>query len=197
MLLQISLEIKCDLLFTTRAIFSTDNCNTLRFIIDEQKKTGKNFFACVSVTRFSKKTMYLEPPPIPTPSERILMLRRLKEMGATTVLAMRPFLPVVDIDDYLEILNKSKDFVDIVLGECFYFSRGGIIQKRVFPAGIPKEFEVNITRNLKMDFDDNSADWDIWDSTEYRDKVKSECEKYGLVFGMHSDDAIREYLEKK
>lgn len=195
LLYKIVMEIDCDLLFTTRTTFTEENYNTLKLIIDEQKRTKNMLYACVSITRFSESVAYLEPCPIPTPTERINVLRRLKELGATTVLATRPFLPVVDVQDYLQIIDMARDFTDIVLGECFYFIRGGTVQQRVFPKGIPPELEVNIVRNQKMSFDDNSASWDIWDSSEYQEAVQRKCKELGIMFAMHSDDGFREYLQ--
>ena len=48
-----------------------------------------------------------------------------------------------------------------------------------------------------MPFDDNTAKWDIWDSTEYQNAVKCKCEEVNLVFAMHSDEGIEQYLYKK
>jgi DNA repair photolyase/8-oxo-dGTP pyrophosphatase MutT (NUDIX family) len=196
LLYRIAMEFDCDLLFTTRTKFSEENYTTLKIIADEQKRTNNSFYACMSITRYSDNVGYVEPEPIPTPDERIEVLRRLKEIGATTVLAMRPFLPIVDKDDYLIILEKSHKFVDIALGESFFFIRDGKIQSRVFPHGISEEIEKNITRNQKMVFNDNKSLWDVWNSDEYEEFVSKHCKELGIVFAMHSDDAIFEYEQK-
>lgn len=159
-------EINCDLLFTTRAIFSDSNYDELKIIIDEQKKLNKMLYACISITRFSEDYAFLEPTPIPLPEERIDVLKNLKTLGATTVLAIRPFLPIVSIDDYLIIIDKAKQYIDIVLGECFYFVRGDKVEKRVFFDGILPEYEQDIDQNIKMNFDNNNATWNVWKATE-------------------------------
>jgi DNA repair photolyase len=194
---KITMEIDSDLLFTTRTIFSDENYEKIKKVIEMQKSKNRELYACVSITRFSPSTDYLEPHPIPTPSERIGVLRHLKELDATTVLAMRPFLPVVKLQDYLDIIDLAKEFVDIVLGECFYFVRGEVVQQRMFPHGIPKEVECNITKKQTMVFDDNSAYWDIWASSEYQETVKAKCDKYGIIFSMHSDDGIEKFIQNK
>lgn len=190
LLLRISQDFDCDLLFTTRTTFNTDQIEIVKKVVRNQKKKNKRLYACISITRYSEGLAYLEPKPIPTPNDRIDTLRSLHEVGAITVLAMRPFIPVVPIADYLTILEKSKDFVDIALGEHFYFIRGGKICQRVFPDGIPDEMEKNITRGNKMSFDVNNSDWDIWYSAQYEQALRKKCEEYGIVFSMHSDEAI-------
>ena len=97
------------------------------------------------------------------------------------------------MQDYLTILEKTKGFVDIALGEHFYFIRGGKICRRVFPNGIPSDEERNITCGNKMAFDSNDSDWNIWYSAEYERIVREKCAEYGIVFSMHSDDAIDKY----
>lgn len=194
---RIVLETDCDVLFTTRTAFTEENYETLRRIVVEQNRTGNHLFACVSITRYSDNVSYLEPKPIPTPEERIEVLKRLKGVGVTTVLAMRPFLPVVNVNDYLTILDKTCGYVDIALGECFYFIPNGKICKRVFPDGITEEVAQNITHGNKMVFDDNEEDWDIWDSSEYESTVRAKCDEMNIIFSMHSEEAIEEYLKIK
>lgn len=197
LLFRIASEIECDLLFTTRTVFSEEDYETLHNIVELQKKAGKEIYACVSISRYSDSVSYLEPNPIPCPDNRIGTLEKLKRVGATTVLAMRPFLPVVCLDDYLTILEKSKDFVDIALGESFFFIRDGMIQNRVFPNGISSDIENQLLANQKMRFDNNNANWMIWDSAEYIHAIRNKCDEYGIVFSMHSDEAITDYLYKK
>ena len=194
---RIATEVQCDLLFTTRTTFSEAHYHKLEQIANEQKRANKMLYACVSITRLSAESAYLEPYPIPSPEDRMNVLKRLKEIGATTVLAMRPFLPVVNVNDYLTIIDKTKQFVDIVLGEGFYFIRGGKLEKRVFPNGISDEYEKDIIRNQKMSFDDNKADWDIWKSDNYQQVVAKKCKELGIVFAMHSSDAIVEFQAKR
>lgn len=193
----ISEQFDCDLLFTTKSSFDSADIERIAKVVDGQKIKNKYLYACISITRYSDGMAYLEPKPIPTPDERIATLKGLHDAGAVTVLAMRPFLPVVPIQDYITILDKAKDFVDIALGEHFYFIRGGKICGRVFPDGIPRDAERNITRGNKMSFDVNNSDWDIWYSAEYEKVVRAKCQEYGIVFSMHSDDAIKEYEFKK
>lgn len=191
----ITKEINCDLLFTTRTSFNKAHYSKLKEIINEQIKGDKRLFACISITRLSANNKFLEPYPVPSPDERIRVLKNIKELGATTVLALRPFLPMVDINEYITIIDKTKEFVDIVLGEDFYFISGGNVEKRVFPNGISPDIEYNITRNKKMTFDDNKSLWNIWSSKKYEQAIANKCKEYGIIFSIHSDIAISEYMK--
>ena len=196
LLLRISNNFNCDILFTTRTTFNEEQIELIKKVVKNKKKKGKKLYACISITRYSENLSYLEPNPIPSPDERIETLKHLHSTGAVTILAMRPFLPVVPIKDYLKILEKSKSFIDIALGEHFYFIREGRIYQRVFPKGISKSIEKDITRGNKMSFDVNDSDWDIWYSRKYEKIVRKKCEVLGITFSMHSDEAIDNYIYK-
>lgn len=185
--------VNCDITFTTRSIFSEHEYEKISEIIKEHKKSGHKFIAGTSITRYSEDTAYLEPLPIPSPDERIQHIKRMKKAGAITLLGLRPFLPVVNKEDYITILDKVYPDLDIALGESFYFIRNGNIQNRVFPNGISDDIEKNIIHNQYMEFDNNQALWDIWNSEEYENYVAEHCKKLGIIFAMHSKDALEEY----
>lgn len=196
LLQQIAEKIDCDLLFTTRTTFSDNELINIAKIVETLKKKKKELFSCISITRYSDTVGYLEPIPIPSPDERIEILRKLHNIGAVTVLALRPFLPIVSSNDYLTILKTAKDFTDIVLGEAFYFSRGGSIENRVFPQGIPSRV-LNELKFGKMDFNSSQKDWAIWQSDLLESQIAEYCEKNNIIFAMRSSNAIAEYKAKK
>lgn len=195
LLKNIAQKIDCDLLFTTRTIFTDQAFPELSKVVQMLSAKGKKLFACVSITRYSEKLQYLEPAPIPSPDERIHMLKKLHEIGAVSVLALRPFLPVVDMEDYITILEKSKKYVDIVLGETFYFVRNGNIERRVFIDGIPE----NIALKLKpgtMYFNNNDKQWVVWCSEDLETHIKIFCKNNNMIFSMHSEEAIDIYKKQ-
>lgn len=193
---RISHKLDVDMLFTTRTVFNSDQLTAIKSVADNQRKKRRRLYACISITRYSKNVAYIEPSPIPSPDDRIETLIKLKKAGATTVLTLRPFLPVVDVNDYITILAKSKEYVDIALGESFYFIPNGAIYKRVFPDGIPELCKKDITHGNKMVFDTNDLDWDVWDSSAYEAVIRQYCDEHGIIFAMHSKDAIAEYETK-
>lgn len=195
LLQQIAKEIDCDLLFTTRTTFSDDELIDIAKVVETLKMKKKELFSCISITRYSETVGYLEPAPIPSPNKRIEILRKLHNVGAVTVLALRPFLPVVPSNDYFTILQIAKDFVDIVLGEAFYFSRGGSIESRVFPQGIPSKV-LDELKLGKMDFNSSQKDWAIWQSDLLESQILEYCKKHNIIFAMRSGKAIAEYKAK-
>lgn len=188
--------VQCDITFTTRSTFTEDEYKKLAEIISIQKESGYMFIAGSSITRYSENTSYLEPAPIPSPDERIIHVKKMKRLGAITMLGLRPFLPVVDVNDYITILDKVAPDLDIALGECFYFIPDGKIQQRVFPDGIPESIKNNVTHNQEMTFDDNNSLWDVWNSDEYEKTVSEYCHKKNIIFAMHSEEALNEYKNK-
>ena len=193
LLQQIAQNINCDLLFTTRTTFNDYELSKLGTVVEILRRKGKRLYACISITRYSEELSYLEPKPIPSPKERIEMLNKLHCIGAVTVLAMRPFLPVVPINDYLKVLELVRGFIDIVLGEIFYFTLEGNIQHRVFPEGVPPEIESELLRNQSMDFDKNMEEWQVWPATSIEKIVRTYCENNNIIFSMRSQDAIETY----
>ena len=187
--------IDCDLTFSTRNVFSEEQYDLLSSLINIQKNKGYRFISGTSITRISPETSYLEPAPIPSPEKRIQHIKKMKELGAITMLGLRPFLPVVNKTDYATILSKLKGYLDIALGESFYFIKDGCIQNRVFPNGIPQSISDQLKHNQKMYFDNKTSLWEVWDSQEYEEYVSMICKELGIVFSMHSQDALEKYYK--
>ncbi len=196
LLKSIAENVDADLLFTTRTTFTDTEFDTLRNIVRIQSSKGYELFACVSITRFSDTVSYLEPPPIPKPQERINTIKRLHDIGTVTVLALRPFIPVVDVNDYLKILQLSEGYVDIALGEAFYFQPGGKIQERVFPSGISEAIQKQLKKK-KMDFNISDNEWLVWDDEYTERTLQAYCSSRNIIFSMRSAPAIAEYKQKK
>lgn len=191
---EISKEFDIDILFTTRTVFNEDDLKKLETISKRQKNKGKLLFGCISIPRYHS-CGYIEPKPIPTPEERLKTLKALKNIGLVTVLAMRPFLPVVNKEDYFDLVKDSHEFTDIILGENFYFVRGGKIESRLFIDGISKEIEQSLSP-CKMDFDNNDGKWVEWRSEKLEDEISNLCKEFNIIFNMRSQKAIDLYKAK-
>jgi len=111
---KIAENINVDILFTTRTKFDEKHLKSLKDINSYMKRKNRKLISCISISRlFSAE--YIEPYPIPSPQERIEMLKKLKENGLYTILATRPFLPIINSDEYIEIIKKAKNYLDVVL----------------------------------------------------------------------------------
>ncbi len=188
-------EIDCDLLFTTRTKFDDEDICYIAEVVKILNQKNKFLFACISITRYSDYVGYLEPHPIPSPQERIQTLKKLHNIGAVTVLALRPFIPVVPINDYLTILRETTGYIDIVLGEVFYFVLDGKIEKRVFAQGIPAEI-LSELKTEKMDFNSNEEEWSVWKGEEVEKKINEFCKTNNIIFSMRSSTAILKYKKR-
>ena len=187
-------ELDCDVLFTTRFVFSAKQLESLGEINRRCLRRSKLLIGCISIPRLSSAG-HLEPKPIPTPEARIETLKALKEEGLITVLAMRPFLPIIPIEEYVEIIERCKTVVDIVLGEVWYVDQAGTIEKRVLThsKNAPK-----IKYALReMDFDKKPSVWKIWEAEDVSAQVSAHCTTLGLDFFMRSRPAILKLRERR
>ncbi len=184
---RISENIDVDITFTTRTIFNEENLNKLKKINDFMKSKNHKLIACISISRLYSAS-FLEPYPIPAPLDRITMLKKLKENGLNTILATRPFLPIIKPEEYIEIIKKSKKYVDAVLGEIWYAD-----QKLINDV-----CKNNDIRNINfidktMDFDNNNKIWKCYEAKEIVEEVTKYCKDNKILFFMRSHPAI-EYI---
>ncbi len=182
-----------DVLFTTRAPLSDENLDRLASINRKLDEQGNILFGCISISRF-RSAPHLEPKPVPSPDERLQVLKGLYERGIVSVLAMRPFLPVVPIEEYVELASLSASFVDVILGEVWYVDKGGLLEGQVFgESGL----KLHDYQEHKMDFDDNDAFWKVWKANEVCEAVAVYCSGAGVPFFMRSRPAILHVREKQ
>ena len=191
LLADINDELDVDILFTTRAIINDENLKKLELIINKANQRRRKILGCVSIAQYS--IPHLEPYPIPSPDSRIEQLRRFKNIGATAILAIRPFLPNVPISDYETILDKSADAADIVLGEYWYADPLGVLEEKVFQGEIPDNLSYKIT---EMPFDSNDAKWKLIESPQTEEFIKNKCNSLNLPFFMRSRPAI-DYIRQQ
>ncbi len=187
---RISDSFNVDITFTTRTVFNDKELNELKIINNKLKKKNLKLIASISISRLYSAD-FLEPFPIPTPSERIEMLRKLKKCGIYTILAVRPFLPIIKSKEYIDIIEKSKKYVDVVLGEIWYADQNLI--KDVCEGYNLKKVKFT---NKTMDFDNNSKIWKCYEAKEIVDDVTEFCNKNRIPFYMRSRPAI-EFIRKK
>jgi len=174
-----------DLLFTTRALLQEDHLNELKEISRHLRDRRKLLFGCVSVAQLTFP--HLEPPPIAAPFARLEQLRRFHEDGLIAVLAVRPFLPLVPVKEYIHIVHRAQDYADIVLGEAWYADEAGVLEHKVFRGDVPPNIPFV---EHPMDFDDNEVIWKVFEANEAQAGVAEYCQSIGVPFFMRSRPAI-------
>lgn len=188
-----SLEaLDADITFTTRTIFNDDELFRLKSISQRQKKKKLMLVAAISIPRLYSAP-HLETINTPQPQERILTLKKLKKNGLFTMLALRPFLPIIPLNEYKEIINLTKDFIDVVLGESWYVDKNGIIENRVFRGPTPSNVHFVSHR---MDFDYGQSEWKLWEAKEPEITITNYCKTLNIPFFMRSKPAF-ELLKRK
>lgn len=180
-----------DILFTTRYVFTDSEAAEIIHINELLKQKGRTLFACVSLS-CPIDNHNIEPPPIPSIIDRIELIKLLKKNDITTVLALRPLLPVFSLDNYVSIIEKTRHHVDAVLGERWYFDKNGVILKQVMGDDIIRSGKCD---DMEMDFDDNGKVWTVWYDEDIEAELKNFCDIVGLPFFMRSQPAV-EYLLK-
>ena len=189
-LLEALCEFGLDLLFTTRAVFGPKHLNRLQQIQKHLASKNKYLFGAVSVAQLTFP--HVEPRPIRPPGERLEQLRIFKTLELATFLAVRPFLPIVPISEYLEIVDRAKDFIDVVLGEVWYADKNGTLERGVFQGPTPTDVEF---LERRMDFDDCDATWRVFEAKDVERRMKEHCDSLNLPFYMRSRPAI-EWVRK-
>jgi hypothetical protein len=175
-----------DVMFTTRAPLDESHLDRLASTNQRLKDRGKILFGCVSISRL-RSAPHIEPKPVPSPERRLEVLRGLHQRGIVSILAMRPFLPVIPAAEYVELADLAKPFVDVILGEVWYADKGGVLENQVFgtagSAGV-------VFEEHKMDFDSNDATWKVWEATDVRVNVEAYCATANIPFFMRSGPAV-------
>ena len=184
---KISKSIDVDITFTTRTVFKTEDIKRLKNISDYMKTKNYKLIASISISRLYSSE-FIEPKPIPEPEERIELIKKLKENGIYTMLAVRPFLPIIDSKEYIEIIKRCKNYVDAVLGEIWYADEKLIndVCKSIDIDKIPFVDKI-------MDFDTNKKVWKCFEAQNIVKEVDKYCNHNNIKFYMRSYPAI-EYI---
>lgn len=180
-------QLGVDLLFTTRAVLSDTTVAHMEKIAASMARGDRTLIGCVSLAQLS--VPHLEPHPIPSPQERLAQLGRLRAAGLQTVLALRPFLPNVPLDDYRELVRLGAPEAMVVLGGVWYHDRAGVMQDAVLQGQRFERAEADSILR-RMDFDSNDAEWQVYEGDEAERAVRQACEESGVPMFMRSRPAI-------
>lgn len=108
-----------DITFTTRTTFNEESLSKLKSINEYMKNKNRKLIASISISRLSSAN-YLEPYPIPSAEDRIETLKKLKQNGFIYNISYQTIFTSINANEYIEIIKKSKDYIDAVLGKIWY-----------------------------------------------------------------------------
>jgi DNA repair photolyase len=179
-----------DLLFTTRYAFSDSEIECISNVANKLRTRGRFLFACTSISQINHR--HIEPKPIPAPEVRFEQLAKFRALEIPSILAMRPFLPIIDDIEYTTIVDLAIGKADLVLGETWYADLGGFLERGV---GRNQKFDQSIFTRHSMDFDENGLEWKVYEAQSTVAVVDAHCKRIGIPFFMHSRPAI-EWIRK-
>lgn len=110
-------QFKCDILFTTRNVFSNKDIERLEQINYRMRSDGKVLISCVSISAWDSYKKLEDNPVVPSPQKRIDFLRNLHLKNIITILTIRPVCPsqFINTEEYLSILKKGYHYCDAVI----------------------------------------------------------------------------------
>lgn len=182
-LLSVLSELDKTIHFTTKAKLSSKTIAELGNINNRMKRLGTLLIPAVTITSWESSPL-LEPNPIPGPEERLATIRALWQSGLDVVLALRPFLPFVTLDEYRKIIDFSAEYIACVLGGVLYFDQDGVMEK-----DLGHQIPDYIT--APMNFVDRPGRWKVYLGEDKRFFLESYCNSLGIPFFMTSTPAMK------
>jgi DNA repair photolyase len=180
-----------DIHFTTKMILSDTTIESIARINDELNQNGRMLIPAITICAM-ESSKELEPD-IPSPHERIETIIKLNEKGLKVILAMRPFLPSVGLNEYKEILDLTAKHIESVLGGMLFLDLEGNIERKL---GLNIEnFQLQ-----PMYFIDKPGMWKVYIGEREQRFVEEYCKYLKKDFFMTSPPAIerikRKYLRR-
>jgi hypothetical protein len=131
-LLSALVELRKDVLFTTRAVFPLADRARIEEIAKSYAAQQRLLVGCVSISQLHHPK--LEPPPIPSIEERIDQLAWLKSTGIVSVLTIRPLIPMIPSSEYVEIAARTGSAADLIIGGDWYVDDEGVVSRHTTAA---------------------------------------------------------------
>jgi len=184
-------RVDCDVLFTTRHLFTSREQHGLAVLARHYRQSRRLLIGCTSVSQLHHPG--LEPDPIAAPATRLEQVATLRDLGIRSVLAIRPFIPDIPAAEYAEIAERGARSADIVLGGDWYVDPAGVILSQT--QRVLGMTRARPSRRAPLDFTDDATPWDFYVHDAAEAAVRAICAKYGRPFFMRSDPAIA-YLRR-
>ena len=192
LLKRLAKEFHKDILITTRVNMDDSMVNDLLNIKNILASRNKYLYVCISIST-PDDNLIIEPLPIPTVDCRIETLKRLKNAGIISILAMRPLLPIYQTDDYIRLIDTCSSSVDLILGEVWYHDPCLKMWEAV--TGEAK-IHRGTSKRTQLPFDGSNREWEEWSDHQMVKEITNYCESRNIPFYMESSCALN-YLRSR
>ena len=135
-----------------------------------------------------KDAGFIEPSPMPSPEERMKLIKRLYNKKIPAFAALRPILPQVPAEEYYEIVDSVKDSIDGIILSEFYFDKEGVMLNRM-------NIEIEEFRDGKLQYSPD-GEWGIFYDKDKIGGIKRYAAELGIPSFSRSQD-IPDYLRER
>lgn len=186
-------EFKCNILFTTRNVFSYDDIVKLSNINKTMKKDFKYLFACVSISAYNSYKKLESCNLIPSPQKRIDFIKQLFINNIITFLTLRPICPseFIPTQEYLEIVEQTYKYCNGVISSGIVVNHEILLKLKEFP----KNFKYK-NKNLMDCLNQNDILMKYVNVDSELIEIKKSCISKKLPFYSESKLAIFDYIGK-
>ncbi|SNT63914.1 hypothetical protein SAMN05421812_11627 [Asanoa hainanensis] len=188
----LSLKEPVDVLYTTRYVFSAAERSQIEVLTRRYAEAGLLLIPCISVSQLNYPN--LEPHPVPPPAERLAQVRWLHGIGAPVILTVRPFLPYIPADEYVEIVRQGSDCRAVVLGGDWYADETGVVDGLTRVALEPQLGRISPAPVFEppgpLDFSVDDTKWTTYRHPVAEAAVAEACAKLDVPYFMRSEQAV-------
>ncbi|MCM1286214.1 MAG: hypothetical protein NC213_07645 [Acetobacter sp.] len=185
---------KKDICVTTRQVIEEQNAlKTLKDLNNKMLNSGNSLYFSISIPALYSYDFTENKTFVPTPIQRILFMKSLKNMGIKVILTVRPLFPekYIEKQEIIDLIRISQPFVDAV-------TTGGLIATdEILKRLSINKNDIDLSVNNDSDYlvgavKENAMFVNVNKEIEY---LKEICQKNNLQFFKHSMDALN-YLYK-
>jgi len=184
------LDLDVDVLFTTRALIDLDERRSLERAASLYQDRRRLLIGCVSISQCNYPM--LEPAPIPSVDARLRMMGWMQESGVTTALTIRPLIPMISSDEYVELASLGSAVSSVIIGGDWYTDIEGRIMASTVKAlriGVPDPLPANSYGPLYFSTDKNGG-WVTHSHPSAQAALHELSGQLGYRFFMGSEPAV-------
>lgn len=176
-----------DLLFTTRLSLSESTIDSIAQINEIQIQKNRLLIGSVSIPALESYQRIETAKMVPTPYERVELLKKLLSIPIPTMVAIRPIFPtrIINPGEYRRLISLISTYSTIIVGELLFLDTEGILENRLGISVSEEEYFEG-----KMSFLAQDRKWKVckWDSQIQ--VIRDECKKHDKAFYMRSMPGI-------